>query len=316
MTAVRSTGSSPAAAGLAYTLGAYLFWGLSPIFWKALGGVPTEELVAHRVVWCALLMVPVLAWQGRLRGLAALLRRRRTLLALAGSTALIATNWTLFIGAMGSERVLEASLGYFINPLVTVLLGTVFLGERLRRAQWASVAIAGAGVLVLALRVGRLPWIALGLAFTFGFYSLLRKNVAASPEEGLAVETWLLSPIAAVHLAGLPGGGSLGHADAPTLGLLVATGVITAVPLVWFTHGARRLPLSTVGILQYLAPTMQFLLAVLAFREPFALPQLAAFALIWTALAVFTVDARAAWNRSPRGESAAGRPRPPRPAAE
>lgn len=298
--------------GLAYTLGAYLFWGLSPIFWKALGQVPAEELVAHRIVWCALLMAAVLAWQRRLRSLPALLRRRPTLLALAGSTALIAANWFLFIRAMGSERVLEASLGYFINPLITVLLGLIFLGERLRRGQWASVVVAAAGVLVLALRVGRLPWIALGLAFTFGFYSLLRKSVAASPEEGLTVETWLLAPLSLVYLARLAGdgGGALGHVDAPTHMLLVATGVITGVPLVWFTHGARRLPLATVGILQYLAPTMQFLLAVLAFREPFALAQLTAFVLIWTALIVFTVDARAA-RRNPRhppsGESATTR---------
>lgn len=294
-----SASPSPTAVGLAYALGAYLFWGLSPIFWKALGQVPAEELVAHRIVWCALLMVPLLAWQRRLRGLPALLRHRRTLLMLAGSTALIASNWFLFIRAMGSARVIEASLGYFINPLITVLLGMVFLGERLRPAQWASVAIAGAGVVVLALRVGRLPWVALGLAFTFGFYSLLRKNVAASPEEGLTVETWLLSPLAVVFLARLAagGGGALGHVDAATHALLVTTGVITGVPLVWFTHGARRLPLATVGILQYLAPTMQFLLAVAVFHEPFALPQLAAFALIWTALVVFTVDARAAWRR-------------------
>lgn len=289
---------SEAAVGLLYTLAAFILWGLAPIFWKALGHIPAEELLGHRTIWCGLLMALILAGQGRLSGLPALLRRRRTLAVLLATTLLIGSNWFVFIWAVNSGHILQASLGYFINPLISVLLGILFLGERLRRWQGFSVALATFGVLVMAWSVGQVPWVSLYLAFSFAFYALLRKKVAASPEEGLGIETWILTPVALIYLVWLERsqGGAFGHADLATHALLVATSVVTAAPLVWFTHGARRLPLATVGLLQYLAPTMQFLLAVLVFREPFAMPQLVAFLFIWTALAIFTWDARARWR--------------------
>ncbi len=290
---------SEPAVGLLYTTAAFLLWGLAPIFWKAIAHVPPGELVAHRVLWAGLLMVLVLSWQRRWTHLPGVLSRGRTMVALAGTTALIGFNWFTFIWAVNSGRVLQVSLGYFINPLISVVLGLIFLGERLRRWQAVSVALATAGVLILGWRVGQVPWVALILAFTFGFYALLRKTVAASPEEGLAVETWLLAPLVLVYLGRLEsmGEGALGHVDFTTHVLLVATGAITAAPLIWFTHGAKRLPLSTVGLLQYLAPTGHFLLAVLVYREPFEAAHLVAFVCIWTALAIFSVDARAAWRR-------------------
>ncbi len=286
--------------GFLYTVAAFLIWGLSPIFWKAIGHVPSEELVAHRVLWCGVMLVGVLTWQRRWGSLGAMLSHRRSVVALVLTTALIATNWFLYIWAMHHEHILEASLGYFINPLLSVVLGLVFLGERLRRWQWASVGIAAAGVLFLAFRVGKVPWIALTLALTFGFYALLRKQMRASPEEGLFFECALLVPLMLIDLGRreAAGTGAFGHADAATHVLIFATGAITLVPLVWFHHGAKRLPLSTVGLLQYLAPTGQFLLAVTVYREPFETSHLVAFVLIWTALAIFTVDARAAWAGS------------------
>ena len=286
--------------GFLYTVTAFLIWGLSPIFWKAIVGVPSEELVEHRILWCGVMLAVVLTWRRGWGSFGAVLAHRRSVLALVLTTALIASNWFLYIWAVHHEHILETSLGYFINPLISVVLGLVFLGERLRRWQWASVAIAALGVLFLALRVGKVPWIALTLALTFGFYALLRRQMQASPEEGLFFECALLAPFMLLDLGRreMAGTGAFGHVDATTHLLILGTGVITFVPLVLFHHGARRLPLSTVGLLQYMAPTGQFLLAIAVYGEPFETTHLIAFALIWTALAIFTVDARAAWGRA------------------
>jgi len=293
---------STSAKGVLYTISAYLLWGLSPIFWKWLRNVPPSELVAHRILWSGLFLILVLTWQGRWESLRRVVAARRSFLPLVGSTILIASNWFTFIWAISHERVLEASLGYFINPLVNVLLGTLLLRERLRAWQWASVALAAGGVVVLTFRFGRVPWLALFLAFSFAIYGLVCKTVAASPEEGVAIETWLLSPFALVFLGSLlaRGGGAVGHADVATFGLLAGTGLITAVPLIWFSHGARRLPFSTIGILQYLAPTCQFVLAVSVFHEPFERAHLLAFLAIWIAIVLFTADALVAARSSRR----------------
>lgn len=287
---------SEEAIGLSCTVGAFLVWGLSPIFWKAIRGASAGDLLAHRIVWCALLMLAVLGATGQWRAMVPMLRNPRTVVALVFSTLAIGGNWFLYIYAVTNEKILQASLGYFINPLVTVLFGLVFLGEKLNRLQWASVATASVGVAILTARVGMLPWVSLALAGSFAIYGLLRKTVAASPEQGLAIETWLLAPFC---LAWLVHNHAAGEAIFGTLGLwndllLVATGAITALPLLLFTHGARRLPLSTVGLLQYLAPTCQFLLAVFLYREPFDQGQLLAFAFIWSALVLF------AWSRRRR----------------
>jgi chloramphenicol-sensitive protein RarD len=280
--------------GVAWATAAFLWWGLSPLYWKALGGVDAGQLLAHRVAWSLALLVALLAARGRGPELRAALARPRTLATLVATTALIGANWFTYIWAVGAERVLEASLGYYVNPLVNVLLGMLFLRERLRRAQGLAVLLAAAGVAVLTAEVGRLPWVALVLALTFGFYGLLRKTVAAGPEVGLAVETALLAPFALAWLVRLhaAGAGAFGHGPAAIDLLLVASGVITVLPMVWFTRGARLLPLSTLGLLQYLSPTLQFLLAVAVYREPFTAAHLLAFGLIWSGLAVFTWDLR------------------------
>jgi chloramphenicol-sensitive protein RarD len=288
--------------GVAFAGAAFLFWGLSPIYWKALGAVPASEVLAHRIVWSMVLLVAMLVARRRGRELLAAVRRPRTLGTLVVTTALIAVNWYVYIWAMAAERVLEASLGYFINPLVNVLLGVVFLRERLSRPQAAAVALAGIGVAVLTLEVGRVPWVALILAGSFGVYGLLRKTVDAGPQVGLAVETALLTPLTLLWLGRLHagGGGAFAGGGLATDLLLVGAGAVTVVPLVWFTQGARLLPLSALGLIQYLAPSIQFLLAVLVYREPFTATHLAAFAVIWAGLAVFTWDLRRRVQRQAR----------------
>jgi chloramphenicol-sensitive protein RarD len=286
-------------AGVVYATAGFLWWGASPIYWKAVGTVAADELVAHRALWSTVLLAVLLIWRRRGGEVRAVLADRRAVATLGVTTLLIAVNWLTYIWAMGHARVLEASLGYYINPLVNVLLGIVVLGERLRRAQAAAVALAAVGVSVLTWEVGRVPWVALLLAGTFGLYGLLRKTVKAGPEVGLAAETTLLAPFAVAWLWHLS---AEGQAVFPAAGpwvqtLVVLSGVITVLPLVWFTHGARRLPLGTVGLLQYLSPTGQFLLAVLVFREPFSRLHLAAFACIWAGLAIFTWDLRSRMRR-------------------
>lgn len=296
--------------GLGYTLAAFTFWGLVPLFWKLLAAVPAPQQLAHRVFWCALLMTALLAVRGKMSGLGAVFRRPRTLLALVLSTAMIGINWFIFLYSIATDQLLQTSLGYFINPLVSVLLGLLFLRESLRKTQWTACALATGGVGVMTWQLGALPWISLALAFSFGFYGLLRKVVPAGPEEGLALETWILGPVAALYLVQRAALGEpvLFGFGWGTAGLLVLTGGVTALPLLWFTHGAKRLPLSTVGMLQYVAPTLQGLLAVFAFGEPFDSGRLVAFAFIWAGLALFTVDVQRARRRRRRELEASIRP--------
>ncbi len=279
--------------GVAYGLAAYTAWGFIALYFKAVAHVPPLEVLAHRIVWSLLLLIALLAVRGRLADLRSALADRATVLTLGGTTILIAVNWYVFIWAVTNGHVLQASLGYFINPLVNVLLGVIFLGERLRRAQTASVALAACGVAWLTLRVGQVPVISLALALSFGFYGLLRKKVRADGMTGLTAETLLLAPIALLFLGRLEMRGDLAftHLDRATDLLLPLGGVVTAVPLVWFANAARRLRYATVGFLQYIAPSLQFLLAVAAFGEPFTRDHLATFACIWTALGIYTWDA-------------------------
>jgi chloramphenicol-sensitive protein RarD len=305
-----TSGGSPRA-GTAAAVAAFLMWGLFPLYWKQLAAVPALEVVAHRTAWG---LVSVAAWvtlRGRWADVRAVASRPGTILRLGGSALLIGLNWLLYIWAVIHDHVVEASLGYFINPLVNVLLGVLVLRERLGRAQWIAVALATAGVAVLTAWHGRLPWIALALAVSFGLYGLARKTVGADAVVGLLWETALLTPLAAGYLVvlGREGSGAFGPSDPGTSTLLVLAGAVTAVPLVLFTLGARALPLSTVGLLQYLSPSLQFLLAVLAFREPFTPVQAASFACIWVALAILTGDLR----RRLRHEGVAVIPRDLRP---
>lgn len=285
------TGPDERARGLAYALAAYLSWGLLPLYFKALRPVPALEILAHRVVWSLLLLAALLAWTGGAAAFRAPFRRDKLPL-LALTTALISINWLVYIWAVQAGRVLEASLGYFVNPLVNVLLGVAFLGESLSRRQRAAVALAGAGVAVLVLRAGTFPWISLVLATSFGLYGLLRKRAAIDPVGGLLGETALLAPAALAYLASRAqaGTGAFGTGPRVTL-LLAAAGATTALPLIWFTLGIHRLRLSTMGLLQYVAPSGQFLLAVLLYREPFGPAHAAAFGFIWASLALYSWDA-------------------------
>jgi chloramphenicol-sensitive protein RarD len=275
--------------GLIYGIAAYALWGIAPLYWKLLATISPVEILAHRALWGLVAFLAIAAVAGKLGAVRAALADRRTVARMAMSSLLLAVNWGFFVGAIATGHLLDASLGYFINPLVSVALGTLVLGERLRRLQWLAIGLAATGVAVLAIEGGRVPWIALVLASTFALYGLVRKTAPVESLVGSTIETAIMAPVAAVYLA-VRGGGSLGHVDASTTALLFATGAVTAVPLLLFTSAARRLPLSTVGFLQYLAPTGQFLLAVLAFGEPLAHVRLAAFSLIWIALAVFSAD--------------------------
>lgn len=278
--------------GLLLGVAAYGFWGVVPLFWRLLDGVPALEVLAHRVSWGLVAFVGIAAAFGAGPDARRAMRDRRVVLTLLASGLLLAVNWGTFIYAVATDRLLHSSLGYFITPLFSVLLGTLALKERLRRLQWAAVLFATAGVVQLAAHAGGLPWIALVLAGSFSVYGLVRKTAAVPALAGSALETLFVAPFAASYLVYLAvtGRGAFGFADLRTTLLLVATGLITALPLVWFTAAARRLPLSTLGFLQYLSPTGQLILAVLVFREPFARRDAAAFACVLVGLALFSLD--------------------------
>ena len=283
--------------GLLLAFGAYASWGLLTLFWKALAGVPTVEQLIWRVSGAAVIMLGLLGVRGRLGELPPILRDRGKRRRLALSALLLAANWFVFLYAVETERVLQASLGYYLNPIVSTLLGMIVLGERLRRLQWAAVAAALLGVAVLVWRVGVFPWIGLALALAFGFYGLLRKTVEVEPLPGSAIETSLLALPCVAMIVWLELGpaaplapGHLVSAGPKVTALLLLTGLITAVPLLWFTAAARKLPLFALGFMQYLTPTTQFLLAVLAFGEAFTPAHGLAFATIWTGVGLFATD--------------------------
>jgi chloramphenicol-sensitive protein RarD len=277
--------------GLLAAAGAYLLWGLWPLYWRLLEQVTALHIMAQRVVWCAVFVLGYLFIRYRLAWLAPLRANPRLWLYLGASGALIGGNWWLYIWAVNADHVVETSLGYFINPLVSITLAVLVLRERLNPRQWLAVAIAAAGVLFMTLVFGRLPWIALLLAGSFAAYGLLRKLAQVDSVPGLAVESSVLLPVALLILvlAPAPPGGHFGD-DALTAALLVAAGPTTALPLIWFAYGARRIPLSMVGILQYIAPSLQLLCGVWVFGEPFTRTHLIGFACIWAALAIYAAD--------------------------
>jgi len=271
---------------------AFVIWGSSPLFWKKLHAVAALEIIAHRIVWSFLFLALLLAVQGRWPELRRAMSRRRTLPPLLLSTVFIAVNWLVFVWAVNHGYVLQASLGYYITPLVNISLGMVFLRERLRPLQKWAVALAACGVLFLTLHYGAFPWVSLCLAFSFGLYGLIRKVVDVGSVVGLSVETLLLSLAALPYLIYLDrlGTGAFVRTGLRMDLLLVATTVFTALPLVLFTLGARRIHLSTVGFLQYIAPSCFFLLAVFVFHEPVSRAQILTFLLIWTALGLYSTD--------------------------
>ena len=280
---------------------AYGSWGFVPLYFKAVAAAPPLELISHRVAWSVLLLLALVARKGQLPDLWPALRPGRTLAMLALASALIAVNWLVYIWAILAGRVMEGSLGYFINPLVNVGLGLVVFRERLERPVAIAVAVASLGVVWLTVGLGHLPWISLGLAFSFGAYGLVRKLVPVGAVLGLCVETLLLLPLALGYLiwAGVNGRLAFASGNLRLDVLLVLAGPITAVPLIFFAAAARRLPLSTLGFLQYLSPTLQFLLAVFAFGEPLDAARAGAFAFIWAGLAIFTAfTLRKSWART------------------
>ncbi|SOZ13389.1 putative predicted permease rarD [Cupriavidus taiwanensis] len=278
--------------GILYALLAYLIWGLLPLYIKSLPGIAPTEILLHRMVWSLVFLGLILAWRRQWAWLGQVVRDRRLLLSFAASAALLCANWFLYIWAVSANRVVDASLGYFINPLFSVLLGVVFLHERLRRVQWLAIAVAAAGVAWLTVAAGQLPWIALGLAASFGGYGLLRKTGALGALEGLSLETLLLFPLAAAALGWLfaTGQDSFTHAARGTQWLLLLAGPVTAVPLLFFAAGARRIPLSLLGLLQYTGPTLQLLLGVWLWHEPFPAQKQVGYALIWLSLALYAAE--------------------------
>jgi len=281
-----------ASSGLAAAVGAFAIWGLFPLYLKPMAEVPALQIMAHRIVWCCLLVFGWLAVRGELGAVRAALADPGSRKRLAASAALISVNWLLYVWAVTHEHIVEASLGYFINPLLNVVLGVAVLKERLNRAQWLAVALAAAGVLYLTIVSARPPWIALTLATSFGLYGLIRKVVRVESVPGLATETLLLAPFAVVLLllAESQGTGAFGHASVAINTLLVGSGLITALPLALFAYGARLIPLSTVGLVQYIGPTLQFLIGVLVFHEAFPLSRAIGFMFIWAALAIYAAD--------------------------
>lgn len=278
--------------GILYALLAYIIWGLLPLYIKSLHGIAPLEILLHRMVWSLVFLGAILAIRRHWGWLRAVWSDRRLLLGFVASAALLCGNWFLYIWAVSNDRVVDASLGYFINPLFSVLLGVVFLRERLRPAQWASIALAGAGVVWLTFAAGHLPWIALALAATFGGYGLLRKTAALGTLEGLSLETLLLFPFAVAALGWMFSTGQAGFPDAsPGVQFLVAmAGPVTAVPLLFFAAAARRIPLSLLGLLQYTGPTLQLLLGVWLYHEPFPADKQLGYAMIWVSLALYALE--------------------------
>ena len=275
-----------------FVAGAYLLWGILPIFWKYLQTVPAFELLCHRMAWSFVFVVLLLAGKRDWTWLQQARKNPITLITFLGTASILAFNWFTFVWAINSGHIVDASLGYFINPLFSVLLGMFFLKERLRSWQWVAIGIATGGVIFLTLSYGAFPWIAAALAISFGFYGLLRKTAPLEALEGLLLETTVLFLPALAYLVyiELKGTAFFGHAGATTNILLALTGVVTALPLIWFAYGARGIPLAMVGILQYIAPTLQFLLGVLIYGEDLTETRVIGFSIIWTALLIYFLE--------------------------
>ena len=278
--------------GFVATVGAFTIWGLFPLYWRELQMVPSLQITAHRILWCTVFVVGFLMWKQGFGWLRATLSRPRAAPLLFASSLLISVNWVLYIWAVNSGFVVESALGYFINPLVNVLLGVAVLGERLNTRQWCAVALATFGVAWLTWRLGRLPWIALALAFSFGLYGLIRKIVSVESVPGLGVESliMLVPAVGFLIFSEATDAGAFGHVGRYEDLLMVLAGAVTALPLIWFAYGARRIPLSLVGIIQYIGPTLQLLTGVFLFGEAFSEVQLIGFGCIWGALALYALD--------------------------
>jgi chloramphenicol-sensitive protein RarD len=288
-------------AGFGFALGAYVIWGFLPIYMKALAHVPPAEVIAHRVIWSLPIALGVLIWLGRTADLRRALGTPRVLIMGGATAALISVNWGIYVWAIGADHALEAALGYYINPLFSVFLGRVLLGETLNRAQGVAIALAFVAVVILTVASGTVPWVALSLTLSWGAYAYLKKSLPIGPNQGFALEVLLLTPFAIAYIAWstINGHGHFAAGVASDTLLLIGSGVVTAVPLMLYANGAKRLRLTTIAMLQYVAPTMIFLVAVFVFNEPFGLARAIAFPLIWAALVIFTVSLISGRRRPP-----------------
>ena len=293
--------------GVLAMVGAAASWGLSPLYYKLLTHVPALDVLAHRMLWSLVLFAVVLALQGRLRDVVRAMNTRRSFLIVAVASVMIAANWTLFIWSVQTGQTTQTSLGYYIYPLVAVLIGRLIFGERLAPVQWVAVGLAALAVSLLTFGLGTLPWIAVTLGLTFGLYGLIKKQLAVGPLVSVSCEVLLLTPFAVlILLQTYHNGAAPFGADWSTFLLLILSGPITAVPLILFSYAARRLAMATVGLLQYINPTLQFACAVLVFSEPFGPWHMAAFGLIWVALALYSFSALDQDKARRRAATAAG----------
>jgi chloramphenicol-sensitive protein RarD len=292
-------GAAARSGALAAALG-YFLWGLVPLYWKQLGSINAVELIAHRHVWSLLFLLVLVGSQGGFGDVLGAFRTRRSFGTSLLSSVLLTLNWLIYVWGVGAGEVIECSLGYFLVPLVNVAVGRFVLHEQLRRAQWIAISLAGAGVAIMMLQLGRPPWIALSLAATWGAYSLMRKQSALGSLSGLTVETLMLAPLAIGFLwwQDQTGAGALGRVDVRTHVLVLSAGVITALPLLLFAYGARRIRMATLGLLQYIAPTVQLILGVWLYHEPFSRSRALGFGFIWAALALYTADNLLAQRRA------------------
>ncbi|WP_049538548.1 EamA family transporter RarD [Vibrio harveyi] len=278
--------------GVLLAIGAYTMWGIAPIYFKSIAEVSPLEILSHRVIWSFFLLAALLHFGRHWRSVRDIIKNKTKMMFLVSTAILVGANWLIFIWAVNSNHMLDASLGYYINPLINVLLGMVFLGERLRKLQWFAVVLAACGVLVQLIVFGSVPVVAIALAMSFGFYGLLRKKVSVEAQTGLFIETLVMLPAAAIYLLFIASSPTSNMLDNPMQlnTLLIAAGVITTLPLLCFTGAATRLKLSTLGFFQYIGPSLMFLLAVLIYGEPFTSDKAITFAFIWGALAVFSFD--------------------------
>ena len=277
--------------GLAFAIGAYLLWGVLPLYLKALSDFPAMEVLAHRILWSVPVAAGLLIVLGRTRDLRAAITNPRMLSMAALTAALVAVNWGIYVWAVANGHTVDAALGYYINPLFSVFLGWLLLGERLTRAQVVAVALAALAVVTLTIAAGSLPWVAIALMFSWGFYAYFKRALPIGPNQGFLLEVLLLSPIALGYLGWLAATGQNHFTATPAAPwLLAGTGLVTAIPLILYANGAKGLRLSTIGILQYIAPTMIFLIAVFVFDEPFTRSRMIAFPMIWAALVIYSAS--------------------------
>jgi len=287
--------------GVLFALAAYILWGFFPLYFKAIQQVSALQILAHRIAWGFVFTLAVVLMLRQWKEFRASIFNRRTFLIYAGASVVLGINWFTYVWAVITNHVVESSLGYFINPIVSVLLGVIFLRERLRTFQWVAIAMVTAGVVYLTITFGQLPWISLVLAVTFGFYGLLKKIAPLGALHGITLETAVLTipSLAYLFIVNANGTGTFGHSTPLLDFLLVLSGPVTAIPLLLFATGARRIPLTTIGLLQYIAPTLQFLLGVLVFHEPFDQTRLIGFMIIWLALVLISVENLLARRRTP-----------------